>query len=86
MRRRIIFDAEARLEFEDAVVWYEGKSPGLGGRFEVEVHATSMSTPRHVFQSTRAVMVSQPEFSRQAASTFLARHDCLENLDYPWGG
>ena len=40
MRRQIIFDAEARLEFEDAVVWYDAQQPGLGDRFEAEVHAT----------------------------------------------
>jgi len=40
MRRRIIFDPEARLEFEDAVIWYNEQRPGLGDRFEAEVHAT----------------------------------------------
>jgi len=39
MPRQIIFDAEARLEFEDAVIWYEAQQPGLGDRFEAEVHA-----------------------------------------------
>jgi plasmid stabilization system protein ParE len=40
MPRQIIFDAEARLEFEDAVAWYDQQQPGLGDRFEAEVHAT----------------------------------------------
>ncbi|HTV42532.1 MAG TPA: type II toxin-antitoxin system RelE/ParE family toxin [Candidatus Sulfotelmatobacter sp.] len=40
MRRRIIFDTEARREFEDAVVWYNRQQPGLGDRFEAEIHAT----------------------------------------------
>ena len=40
MRRQIIFDAEARMEFEDAVIWYNAQQPGLGDRFEAEVHAT----------------------------------------------
>jgi len=40
MRRQIIFDAEARLEFEDAVIWYNEQKPGLGDRFEAEIHAT----------------------------------------------
>jgi plasmid stabilization system protein ParE len=40
MRRQIIFDAEARLEFEDAVIWYNTQRPGLGDRFEAEVYAT----------------------------------------------
>ena len=40
MRRQIIFDGEARLEFEEAVIWYNEQQPGLGDRFESEVHAT----------------------------------------------
>ena len=40
MRRQIIFDGEARLEFEEAVIWYNARQPGLGDRFESEVHAT----------------------------------------------
>jgi len=39
MPRKIIFDVEARLEFEDAVVWYNEREPGLGYRFEAELHA-----------------------------------------------
>jgi plasmid stabilization system protein ParE len=40
MSRQIIFEPEARLEFEDAVVWYDKQQAGLGDRFEAEVHAT----------------------------------------------
>ena len=40
MRRQIIFDEEARIEFEEAVIWYNAQQPGLGERFESEVHAT----------------------------------------------
>jgi plasmid stabilization system protein ParE len=40
MPREIIFDPEARLEFERAVEWYDEKQPGLGDRFEAEVYAT----------------------------------------------
>jgi plasmid stabilization system protein ParE len=39
MRRQVIFDREARLEFEDAVIWYNAQQPGLGDRFESEVHS-----------------------------------------------
>jgi plasmid stabilization system protein ParE len=39
MFRRIIFYAEARHEFENAVIWYNRQQPGLGDRFEAEVHA-----------------------------------------------
>ena len=40
MSRRVIFDLEARLEFERAVIWYEEQQTGLGDRFEVEIDAT----------------------------------------------
>jgi plasmid stabilization system protein ParE len=40
MRRQVIFDPEARLEFENAVAWYNEREPGLGGRFAAEVNAT----------------------------------------------
>lgn len=40
MSRQVIFNLEARVEFEDAVTWYEQQRPGLGDRFEAEVHAT----------------------------------------------
>jgi plasmid stabilization system protein ParE len=39
MHRQIIFDAEARMEFEEAVIWYNTQQPGLGDRFESEVYA-----------------------------------------------
>ena len=37
--REIIFEAEARLELETAVDWYDDQSPGLGDRFESEIDA-----------------------------------------------
>lgn len=40
LRRKIIFGAEARIEFEKAVAWYDGRQPGLGDRFEARVHTT----------------------------------------------
>jgi plasmid stabilization system protein ParE len=40
MRRQVIFDLEARLEFENAVAWYNEREPGLGDRFAAEVNAT----------------------------------------------
>jgi len=40
MRRQVIFDREARLEFEDAVEWYNEREPGLGDRFRAEVNAS----------------------------------------------
>ena len=40
MPRRIIFDPEARLEFDNAVAWYNAHQPGSGDRFELEVQGT----------------------------------------------
>jgi len=40
MARQIIFDPEARAEFEEAVAYYGECEPGLGDRFEAEVDAT----------------------------------------------
>jgi plasmid stabilization system protein ParE len=40
MRRKIVFDAEARLEFEEAIIWYNKQQPGQGDRFETEIDAT----------------------------------------------
>jgi toxin ParE1/3/4 len=40
MRRKIIFDPEARIEFDKAVAWYDEQQEGLGDRFEAAVHAT----------------------------------------------
>ncbi|HTD67865.1 MAG TPA: type II toxin-antitoxin system RelE/ParE family toxin [Candidatus Limnocylindria bacterium] len=39
MRRQIIFDSEARLEFDEAAAWYDDQQPGLGDRFEAEVQS-----------------------------------------------
>jgi hypothetical protein len=35
----VIFQSVARLEFDEAVVWYEGERPGLGEEFKLEVKA-----------------------------------------------
>ncbi len=40
MKRAIIYAPLARLEFEDAVAWYEAQRPGLGEEFRIEVNAT----------------------------------------------
>ena len=40
MHRQVIFDPEARLEFEEAVIWYNEQQLGLGERFESEAHST----------------------------------------------
>ena len=67
MSRLIILDAEARLEFEEAVVWYDGQQPGLGDRFEAEVHAT--------FQN----ILQDPERFKLVSKTI--RRACVEVFD-----
>jgi plasmid stabilization system protein ParE len=63
MHRQIIFDAEARLELEDTVIWYNSQQPGLGARFESLVYAAFqriLANPerfRAVSQKTRQVRV-----------------------------
>ncbi len=57
MKREIIFAPLARLEFEDAVAWYEKQHAGLGGEFSVEVHI-----------ALQKVLIS-PERFRLASST-----------------
>src|ERR1043165_5868302 len=46
-RREIIFGTEARLEIENAVQWCDEQQPGLGDRFEAEIHATLQRVLRY---------------------------------------
>ena len=39
MRREVIFAAAARLEFDEAILWYDEQQPGLGDEFEAEVNS-----------------------------------------------
>lgn len=51
----VIFKPAARLEFEEAVAWYEGERPGLGREFKLEVKLAlkrAVTTPGH-FQRVR---------------------------------
>jgi plasmid stabilization system protein ParE len=38
MRREVIFLSAARLEFDEAILWYDEQQPGLGDEFEAEVN------------------------------------------------
>ena len=38
MRREVIFLSVARLEFDEAILWYDEQQPGLGDEFEAEVN------------------------------------------------
>ena len=38
MSRDIIFSSVARLEFDEAILWYDEQQPGLGDEFEAEVN------------------------------------------------
>jgi len=51
----VIFKPAARLEFEEAVAWYEGERPGLGREFKLEVKLAlkrALANPGH-FQRVR---------------------------------
>jgi plasmid stabilization system protein ParE len=51
----VIFKPAARLEFEEAVAWYEGARPGLGCEFKLEVKLAlkrAVANPGH-FQRAR---------------------------------
>jgi plasmid stabilization system protein ParE len=51
----VIFQPAARLEFDEAVAWYEAERPGLGEEFKLEVKAAlkrALVNPGH-FQRVR---------------------------------
>jgi toxin ParE1/3/4 len=51
----VIFKPAARLEFDEAVIWYEGERPGLGREFKLEVKLAlkrAQANPR-LFQKIR---------------------------------
>ena len=55
MNLPVIFHGAARLEFEEAVAWYEGERPGLGREFKLEVKLAlrrALANPGH-FQRVR---------------------------------
>jgi plasmid stabilization system protein ParE len=37
MTVRVVFRRAAKIEFEDAAIWYDGKAPGLGDEFIHEI-------------------------------------------------
>ena len=51
MSLAVIFRREARLEFEEAVAWYEAARPGLGREFKLEVKLAlkrALTNPGHL--------------------------------------
>lgn len=51
----VIFKPAARLEFDEAVAWYENEHPGLGREFKLEVKLAlkrALAYPEH-FQTVR---------------------------------
>jgi plasmid stabilization system protein ParE len=51
----VIFKSAARLEFDEAVAWYEGERPGLGEEFKLEVKSAlhrALANPKF-FQKVR---------------------------------
>jgi plasmid stabilization system protein ParE len=70
MPRRVIFDPEARLEFEAAVTWHNQQQPGLGYKFAAEVWAIFpriLQSPERFRLVGRTVRVAKLKgFSRYA--------------------
>ena len=55
MRFPVLFKPTARLEFDEAVAWYQSARPGLGEEFKLEVKATlrrALENP-DIFQRVR---------------------------------
>jgi len=47
MSLRLIFDPAAKLEFVEAIAWYETQRPGLGREFAVEAGRLLKRAPVH---------------------------------------
>jgi len=47
MSRQVVFEPEARLEFEAAVAWYNEQQPGLGDEFVAEIDAALLRILKH---------------------------------------
>jgi toxin ParE1/3/4 len=55
MSLSVIFKSAARLEFDEAVAWYEDERPGLGEEFKLEVKSAlqrALANPE-LFQKVR---------------------------------
>lgn len=46
---KLIFHPEARLEFREAIAYYESQTPGLGRRLKNEIAASLDKIARHPF-------------------------------------
>jgi len=58
MSREIIFKRLARIEFDEAIAWYEEREKRLGARFEAEVNTTLervRRNPEHFPKVTESV-------------------------------
>lgn len=80
MSRRIIFDAEARLEFETAVAWYDEQQPGLGDRFEAEIHATFqriLQSPERFRLAVKTIRIAKVEVFKKYSVYFRVEHDFI---------
>lgn len=68
MSREIVFRPVARLEFDEAVAWYEGERPGLGMEFKAAADHTLI------------VAAGQPELFRKTRGP--ARRAVLRRFPY----
>lgn len=80
MSRQIIFDPEARLEFENAVAWYDERQPGLGDRFEAEIHATFhriLQSPERFRHVSKTIRVAKVEVFKKYSVYFRVEPDFI---------
>jgi plasmid stabilization system protein ParE len=80
MSRQVIFDLQARLEFEEAVVWYDGQQPGLGDRFEDAVHATVqliLQNPERFKPVSQTIRVARVGIFKNYSVFFRVRPDFI---------
>ena len=66
MKRAIVFAPMARLEFEDAVAWYEEQHAGLGDQFRIEVNAAL----QQVLKSPKRFRLVSPSIHKVALKRF----------------
>ena len=83
MSLAVIFKPAARLEFEEAVAWYEGERPGLGRVFKLEVKLAlkrAVASPGHLQRVRgRAQKIRLLRFKKYA-SYFAVKNDAFAVL------
>ena len=59
MSLRVLHDAEAAVEFQEAVAWYEGQAAGLGARSVLAVDKVVSAIRTHPLRFPKAAAMSR---------------------------